>query len=198
MGQNTYNMLRYYGDMNSSPTPDHSTQNTSYKSTFTLSHPQVFVRELQEKDVRKLEWHGGEDRRQFYIDQWRAHQEKRVLVLVASLRDFPIAQVAIHWNGKPTFPNIPDIQSLRTVEALRGQGVGTQLLKACEVAVRARKYPSVGISVALDNPNAQRLYERFGFHVVGEPYHDKWSYIDAKGDPVYVDELVTDLIMELQ
>jgi ribosomal protein S18 acetylase RimI-like enzyme len=47
----------------------------------------------------------------------------------------------------------------------RGQGLGSRLLAAL-LAEADQDYPAVSLSVSPDNP-ARRLYERFGFVVVG-------------------------------
>jgi len=175
-----------------------STPHGSFReSTFSLPSPEIRLRTLQKEDLLKLEWHGGADLRQFYQQQWEAHQSGKVLVVVADLRHFPIAQAAIHWLGKPTHPHIPDIQSVRVIEALQGQGIGSRLLDLCESLVREQKHPQVSLAVAVDNEGAKRLYERHGFRVTGEPYHDKWAYINANGQTVHVDELVTDMMKDL-
>jgi ribosomal protein S18 acetylase RimI-like enzyme len=164
--------------------------------------PTIVIRALQASDSRSLEWHGGEDRRSFYDEQARAHQSGEVQVFVAGAPfegnpDFPIGQAAIHWNGKPTHPAIPDIQSVRVHPEFRGQGIATRLLKACELHAARLGHRRISLSVALDNPKAKRLYERCGYKVVGAPYCDVWFYADAAGQTVRVEETVLDMIKEL-
>lgn len=183
--------------MHTSPSPRHQIPATDCESTFVLPYTKVRVRALQENDLLKLEWHGGEDLRSFYQRQWEHHQAKFVLVIVADFNNYPIAQSAIHWLGKPTHPQIPDIQSVRVMEAFQGQGIGSRLLKTCESIVRAQGYSLVSLAVALENGGAKRLYERLGYRVTGTPYNDEWSYIDANGQTVEVSELVTDMMKDL-
>lgn len=170
-------------------------------SLFDSSLPLTF-RALQSSDERGLEWHGGEDRRSFYQAQTQAHQAGEITVFIAAgefegQKDFPLGQAAIHWNGKPTHPDIPDIQSLRVHPSLRGRGIGSRLLEVCEKHVAKQGYKKVSLSVALDNPDAQRLYERQGYRVVGSPYCDVWFYTDIAGKNVRVEETVLDLIKKL-
>jgi len=190
-------MLKYLADMSVLPSSESTTRGLFRESTFSLPSPEIRLRALQKEDLLKLEWHGGADLRQFYQQQWQAHQSGKVLVVVAALRHFPVGQAAIHWLGKPTHPHIPDIQSVRVIEALQGQGIGSQLLEQCVSLVRQQRHPQVSLAVAVDNNGAKRLYERHGFQITGEPYHDKWSYTDAKGQTVHVDELVTDMMKDL-
>ncbi|MEO6907916.1 MAG: GNAT family N-acetyltransferase [Abditibacteriaceae bacterium] len=183
--------------MSTSTSPNRQISATIRESTFTLPHPEVLLRPLQESDLLGLEWHGGEDLRSFYQKQWEKHQAKYVLVVVAEFNNSPIGQAAIHWLGKPTHPHIPDIQSVRVMDVFQGQGIGTRLLEMCESIVRSEGFPWVTLAVALDNEGAKRLYERLNYRVTGMSYDDKWSYIDAKGHMVEVSELVTDLTKDL-
>lgn len=170
---------------------------TSWESTFALPHPEVHLRPLLERDLLALEWHGGADLRSFYQTQWAAHEAGDVLVVVAAFQDFPIAQAAIHWRGKPTHPHIPDIQSVRVMEVFRGQQVGSKLLGICESIVRSHGHTLVSLAVALDNQGAKRLYERLGYQATGAPYDDKWAYENASGETVHISELVTDMMKDL-
>lgn len=164
--------------------------------------PAITIRPLLACDTRSLEWHGGRDRRSFYDGQTRAHQAGEIHVFIAGGAwqgnpDFPIGQAAIHWNGKPTHPEIPDIQSVRVHPEFRRLGIGSRLLEACERHALTRGYRQISLSVALDNPKAKRLYERRGYRVVGAPYSDVWFYADAAGQSVRVEETVLDMIKEL-
>ena len=162
----------------------------------------IHLRPLEAADSSALEWHGGPDLRSFYQSQWSAHQSGEIHVIVAAAdttraANFPLGQAAIHWNGKPTHPHIPDIQSLRVHPDLRGQGVGSLLLTECEKLVCARGHAQVSLSVAGDNHHARRLYERLHYRVVGAPYSDVWFYADATGKSVRIEETVWDMIKTL-
>lgn len=164
--------------------------------------PLITIRPLQASDTRSLEWYGGRDRRSFYDEQTRAHLAGEIHVLVACSAwqgnpDYPIGQAAIHWNGKPTHPEMPDIQSVRVHPEFRRLGIGSQLLDECEKHAVTRGHRQISLSVALDNPKAKRLYERHGYRVVGVPYSDVWFYADAAGKSVRVEETVLDMTKEL-
>lgn len=157
----------------------------------------ISIRVLQESDVRHLEWQGGADLRSFYEWQWLQHQIGEREVLVADFNGFPIAQVALHWGGKIAHPGIPDVQSLRVMPAFRGLNIGTRLLEACENEVLQQNGNRIGLAVALNNGAARRLYERLGYVVDGEPYDDKWDYLDARGQKINVVERVVDMLKTL-
>jgi ribosomal protein S18 acetylase RimI-like enzyme len=162
--------------------------------TFDLPHYQVTVRELRESDTRALEWQGGADLRSWYEEPWAQHQDGSSCVLVADFNGYPIGQVAIHWSGKPTHPHIPDLQSFRVFPAFRGMGIGSRLLQASEYTVQARGFAQVSLAVTPHNTAARRLYERRGYHVVGDVYNFVWHYTDALGQPVRVEETVVDMV----
>lgn len=162
-----------------------------------LPRLRVVVRPMIATDKRALEWHGGPDLRGFYEAQWGAHSEGKVSALIADFNGFPIGQSAIHWHGKPTHPQIPDIQSLRVFAAFRGLGIGSLLLEASEDLVRTRGYGQVSLAVGLENPKARRLYERLEYSTIGEPYNDIWFYTNTQGQSVRMEELVIDLVKTL-
>jgi ribosomal protein S18 acetylase RimI-like enzyme len=164
---------------------------------FDLPRPQVLIRLLEERDLRLLEWHGGEDLRTFYDWQWQSHLSGEREVMVADFHGFPIGQVAIQWTGKIHHPQIPDIQSLRVMEVFRGQGIGSKLIEVCESEVLRRNYKQIGLAVGLENPHAKRLYERLGYQVLGTPYPDKWHYQKTNGEIVFVEEVVVDLVKQI-
>jgi ribosomal protein S18 acetylase RimI-like enzyme len=162
--------------------------------TFDLPRHQVTVRELRETDTRALEWQGGADLRSWYEEQWAQHQSGGSCVLIADFNGFPIGQVAIHWQGKPTHPHIPDLQSFRVFPAFRGMGIGSRLLQASEYTVQARGFAQVSLAVTPHNTAARRLYERRGYHVVGDVYNFVWHYTDARDQTVRVEETVIDMV----
>jgi GNAT superfamily N-acetyltransferase len=163
----------------------------------TLPPLEIVIRTLHESDVRLLEWHGGEDLRSFYDWQWTQHCNGEREVLVADFNAFPIGQVALQWAGKSTHPQIPDIQSLRVMETFRGLGIGSRLIEACEQEVLQRGSDQIGIAVGIENPAAQRLYERLGYRIMGAPYNDSWDYVNARGETILVEETIMDLIKTL-
>ncbi len=59
------------------------------------------------------------------------------------------------------------IQSICVAPDLRGRGIGTRLMAWAEERI-LKVTPNVFLNVASFNPEAQRLYERLGYEVVGE------------------------------
>ncbi len=158
---------------------------------------QGVVREAIEADLLPLEWHGGPDLRSFYHNAWQTHQSGDATLLVADLGGFPIGQIVVLWRGKPSHPHFPDLQSLRVHPAFRGLGIGSTLIQAAEKLVAERGFRRAGLSVGLDNPHAQRLYEKLGYQSQNVIYDEQWSYIDQSGAEIVMTERVLDLAKDL-
>jgi GNAT superfamily N-acetyltransferase len=165
--------------------------------TWELPPLSVTIRPLEESDVRLLEWHGGADLRSFYDWQWEQHQAGEREVLVAVFNGFPIGQAAVHWAGKIVHPGVPDIQSLRVMDAFRGLKVGSRLMDVCELDVQRRGCGRIGLSVSIHNHAARRLYERLGYAADGPTYFDRWHYTNARDERVDVEEEVIDMLKDL-
>jgi ribosomal protein S18 acetylase RimI-like enzyme len=59
------------------------------------------------------------------------------------------------------------IQTIAVRDDCRGRGIGSALIASAETRI-FRDKPNVFICVSSFNPDAQRLYERLGYQVVGE------------------------------
>jgi ribosomal protein S18 acetylase RimI-like enzyme len=51
-------------------------------------------------------------------------------------------------------------------QALRGRGIGTELMRRAEETVCSRGFTTIVLGVEDSNPGARRLYERLGYEVV--------------------------------
>jgi ribosomal protein S18 acetylase RimI-like enzyme len=163
-----------------------------------LPRLEVVVRAAREADLPALEWHGGADLRSFYRGLWEQHQSGAISMLVADFNAFPIGLAALYWRGKETHSHLPDLQSLRVLPAFRGLGIGSILLQTAEQQTRAAGYAQISLSVSVDNVRARRLYERREYSAWGEPYSAVWSYRDAAGRLVRVEEVVLDMVKNLK
>lgn len=144
-------------------------------------------------DLPELEW-GGElsHYRRIYAEAYRLMQSGDVLMWVATLPGVRIVgQLFVHMYhtssaDEDDYPHAY-IYGFRVRPQFRGQGIGTQLLLKAENDLIQRGFRRISLNVARDNQAARRLYERFGYQVVGaEP--GIWSYIDEKGIRQHVNE----------
>jgi ribosomal protein S18 acetylase RimI-like enzyme len=94
---------------------------------------------------------------------------------LAILRD-PMRENWIAWRGKDlagflilvmTGAFVGYIQTVCVVAEMRGQGVGTDLVRFAEERI-FRESPNVFMCVSSFNTGARKLYERLGYAVIGE------------------------------
>jgi GNAT superfamily N-acetyltransferase len=87
----------------------------------------------------------------------------------------PRGWALIQWDGKVTAPTYPDLFDLYVHPACRSQGIGTQIILACEQLVWAAGYDKLGLAANPDlNPRAYTLYQRLGYSATG-----KDKYLDG-------------------
>jgi ribosomal protein S18 acetylase RimI-like enzyme len=145
----------------------------------------VVLRLARREDLPLLEWFGQYTHfRRLYLHTFDDQQQGRRLMLVADAGGYPVGQIFVHladaglslharyWHGY--------LYSLRVMEPLRGNGIGTRLIQEAETRLFALDYRWVTIAVAKTNAAARRLYERLGYGVYGDdPGH--WHYTDHLG-----------------
>jgi len=153
---------------------------------------QVNFRPAEQDDLAKLEWFGQYThfRRVFQ----RAYEDQlagRRLMLLADLNGWPVGQVFIQLDSLDDTPSEQGkrgyLYSLRVLDPLQGQGLGTALIYEAETILTSRNYGSVSIAAAKNNPGARRLYERLGYRVFMED-NGRWQYVDHEGRTRHVNE----------
>ena len=109
-----------------------------------------------------------------------------------------------HTNGRTPEAVHDEIASMRRVGGfgkplmINEDGVSVfNIWAAAEERVRQRGFSQLCISAGLENHGARRLYERFGFREIGQPYDDRWSYVNPQGETVHMVERVVDLMKDL-
>lgn len=139
-------------------------------------------------DVAALEHHNPSPSvESFHARRYANHTCGDSTYLVAWHNRTPIGRAEIKWDGcadeavKRHHPGCPEINGLEVFpDNLRGNGVGTSLIEACEAEARHRGVPRIGLGVARANLAAKRLYARLGYR--GEHhYTDRYSCLDSMG-----------------
>ncbi|MFE7775996.1 GNAT family N-acetyltransferase [Streptomyces sp. NPDC057445] len=107
--------------------------------------------------------------------------------LVAWRDGAPVGRGEVRWTGcaapevRAALGDCPELNGLAVwPEALRGQGIGTALIRAAESLARERGKDLLGLGVDRDNPRAAALYARLGYEP-GVPYTDRWAYTGEDG-----------------
>ncbi len=81
----------------------------------------------------------------------------------------PILSYIKERYGNPMVPEVETvcnefyIDSIAVAAIARGKGVGTELLQFAIAQAQQQDFKQVGLLVDLENPGAQKLYERIGF-----------------------------------
>lgn len=146
---------------------------------------EVSIRLARQDDLPALEW-GGEYRRYRRLYQRAmqdAHEGRRIL-FVAEVGEEIVGQIFVQFSFKR--PEVDDgllngyLQSFRIKPAFRNRGIGTRLIQQAEEALKERGFHRAVISVAQDNRDACRLYERMGYTIFAED-PGQWSFVDDHG-----------------
>lgn len=145
----------------------------------------IHIRTVEKADLPRLEWNGQFTHfRRVFLKSFQEQASGDRHLLIAVLNDYPIGRLfVLNRRAKPEEPvsrGLGYLYSFHVMEAFRGQGVGTLLLKAAETYLANRQFGRAAISVARTNHPARRLYERQGYSVVGAD-EGRWEYPDHLG-----------------
>ncbi|MGP3987026.1 GNAT family N-acetyltransferase, partial [Streptomyces sp. 3N207] len=119
--------------------------------------------------------------------RYARHREGSATFLVAWRDRRPVGSCEVRWEGcaapevRAVHPDCPEVNGLGIwPETLRSQGIGTALIREAERLAADRGCPIIGLGVEKNNPRADALYRRLGYHA-SVPYLDCWSYEDGAG-----------------
>jgi ribosomal protein S18 acetylase RimI-like enzyme len=163
-------------------------QQTAVKNTSQQPNwlENVIIRPLVETDLPGLEWNGEfQHFRRVFQDAYQRMKRGISILWVADLPGVGIVgQVFIQFTCDRS--ELADglerayLYSFRVRNEYRGSGLGSRIMDKVEDDLRRRGFAFVTLNVARDNPRAQQLYLRRGYHVVA-PEPGIWSYPDDRG-----------------
>jgi ribosomal protein S18 acetylase RimI-like enzyme len=131
-------------------------------------------------DVGRLEWFGTFTEHRHIIEEaFIAQARGRGLVLVASLDDFPVAQLWVRYSRAQG--RAARFWALRVMDPFRGLGLGSRLLGFGEQVLVARKFGNCEIGVEKSNTPARRLYQKLGYRLRYEQI-EEYSYLTPNGE----------------
>ena len=150
----------------------------------------VVVRQCTKADLKKLVAREPSKARQ-YFEKSRYKQQKKgaCLLLLAWHGGEIVGRTTLRL--RPTYANVrvehgDDFPEINALDAWPpGQGIGSQIIAACERIAAERGATRIGIAVDDTNPDARRLYERVGYAPWGEVV-DEWGEVDDRGRVVLV------------
>lgn len=164
----------------------------------------MLIRECLADDVTALERLAPTGANDGHGRRFRRQRAGESAFLIAIRDGVPVGSGEVIWGGcadanvRAECPNCPEINGLSVFPAeLRGQGIGTELIVAAEERALARGFSRIGLGVALENPDAARLYLRLGY-VPRIRYVDTYSYLDDSGTKHVVNDPATFLVKELR
>ena len=147
----------------------------------------VTIREMTQADLPALEWDGEYTHfRVVYLGVYKRMQKGTAMAWVADSGSAGIVgqvflqldcdrpELADGWNRAYLF-------SFRMKPAFRNLGLGTKMMEVLEDYLVKRNFSRLTLNVARDNPDAIRLYKRYGYQIVAEE-PGIWSYVDHKGE----------------
>jgi len=153
----------------------------------------ITIRFAEFKDLEAMEW-DGEYRhfRRMYRDTFQRTLTGSTQMWVMRYEpDLMIGQLFVQLLSKNT--TLADgkhrayIFSFRIRSEYRSRGLGTNFLNHVEINLLRRGFRTISLNVAQDNPQALKMYERNGYHVIG-PDPGVWSYQTDEGEWVHMEE----------
>lgn len=104
----------------------------------------------------------------YFETAFQEQLDQKRLVFIARSEDVIVGYA--HLNFLPQYSpflrlGIPEIQDIVVHPDHRRQGIGEQLMLACEMEAKARSIPDIGVGVGVtaNFGSAQRLYHRMGY-----------------------------------
>ena len=153
----------------------------------------LIIRHATRDDLPSLEWDGQFTHfRHLFAQAFHRAEEGEAVLWVAELPPTGLigqlfVQLESHQTELADGSSRAYIYSFRVQQPYRGAGIGTLLMNNAETDMRKRGYHRITLNVGRDNPDARRLYMRFGYIVVADD-PGRWSYLDHNGHRRHVNE----------
>lgn len=137
----------------------------------------VTVRDIQESDLPKLAWSGS----RLHVEQMAEHVRSADGAVDYIAAFLPSGEAV--GKGQIDYvkrTSAAEIGSLAVHGLVQSHGIGSLLIEVAEQRIRSKGLHSAIVGVEDDNPRAQMLYERLGYHVCGSEA-DSWDEVTADG-----------------
>lgn len=173
------------------------------EKTYEIHSIRYQIRVLTERDLDSLRL--AKEDVSVHMDRFRQQREGKAAYLGALIHDRAIGYVLLSLENKEDVmaytghEACADMIDLLLIEPLRNYGIGSRLVLACEEFCRENKIPYLGLDVnPTDNAAAKRLYERLGYHAVGEIHLDGiYEYTDRQGNQGSYEDWCIDMIKRM-
>jgi ribosomal protein S18 acetylase RimI-like enzyme len=104
----------------------------------------------------------------------------------------PVGHAHLDWRPDP-----PEMQDVFVAESHRRRGIASRLSTEAENRVRARGFDRIALDVGANSPGPRALYEKLGYREKGTPPRHIKGTIMIRGEPLEVDDVLTDMLKEL-
>lgn len=166
----------------------------------------IAVRDAEEADVRALTDIKGHGTEVLHRDRLRDAEGTgfRYLVLEIDQVIIGFGRLVIrrpaYWSDASDTQHLPQIVDLQIKKSQRGQGYGSNFVRAIERIASEAGYRQLYVSVEpLSNPRAHTLYQRLGYRQVQpEPYQKIWEFQDSDGKLHRGEDWVVDMVKQLR
>ncbi len=142
----------------------------------------VEVRQCTASDLEALLARDPDPAKRVYEqERFDAQERGEAALLLAWRGDTIVGRVRLRWWSKyiEVVDELGEFPEINALDAWpQGQGVGTQIIAACERVAVERGDKQVGIGVEVVNTGARRLYERLGYDIWGDVI-DEWVEADG-------------------
>ncbi len=140
-----------------------------------------------------------------HSDRFRQQKNGEAVYLGAFINHCAIGYVLLSLGNKENVmpytnhEKCADMIDLLIIEPLRNYGIGSRLVLACEKCCKENGISYLGLDVnPADNSAAKRLYERLGYHAVGEIHLDGvYEYTDEAGNKGQYEDWCIDMIKRI-
>ncbi|MCM1179717.1 MAG: GNAT family N-acetyltransferase [Clostridium sp.] len=158
------------------------------------------IREIEEGDLNGLLLVKGDV--SVHTERLKQQEEGRAVYIGAFINQCAVGYVLLSLDNKEDVmpytndEKCADMIDLLIMEPLRNYGIGSQLILACEEICREKGILCLGLDVnPEDNAKAKQLYERMGYHAVGEKHLDGiYEYMDGQGNMGIYEDWCIDMI----
>lgn len=131
-----------------------------------------------------------------YEKYFNEQEDGQISILIVEVDNEFAGHLMIHWISDYGYfkkNDIPEIMDFFILEKFQGRGIGTKLITAAEEIIM-EEYSQVGLTVAVVNGKAQRLYCRLGYIPDGQGMSKKGRFFGI-GEKVDIDyDLIIGLV----
>ena len=146
----------------------------------------VKIRLAAKTDLREMEWEGEYQHfRMVYADVYDRSRRGLALMWVAELPGEGLlgqafVQLRMSDSSSADGRKRAYLHSFRVRPSVRGQGLGTAIMRHVEQDLLRRGFRELTLNVAEENLGAIRLYQRLGYKII-KKIPGKWAYYDDQG-----------------